>query len=433
MNYGYVEEIENKDIVSSVNYLEREAESAGNKIAEAFQAAIDCVEDLTEALESVADPIEMISNNLDLVAQIDFGEMANDLSEISDTLTDVLGKLCETDWVGIAGLVMQAFSQGFDVFTWLDSKKLSGLLGDVSTIPIKTEVLPSNVMGAANFAEGLEESTKGTGLLSAGFDRVRKALDGVNLSQIAATASQWIQNAAMTAWEGICKVATFVTSGLGTAMNFLTSPITLVVLGIAALIAIVVLLVKNWDTVKAALITGWEAVKQAFSVAGEWFNTNVIQPLVGFFTGLWNQICVIVTNVTTFISTKFQELTLWIQTAIANVQAVFMGIDAYLQGVFATDWTNQFGAFGEVLNAFFANVENIWNAVKTIFNGIVDFVKGVFAGDWQKGRQREAVCFRKCCKGAMLPKADDPRRRVVGLIMIEGGCLCGHERGGLFF
>ena len=152
----------------------------------------------------------------------------------------------------------------------------------------------------------------------------------------------------------------------------ITIIILLVVLGIAALIAIVVLLVKNWDTVKAALITGWEAVKQAFSVAAEWFNSNVIQPLVGFFTGLWDQICVIVTNVTTFISTKFQEFTLWIQTAIANVQAVFMGIDAFLQGVFAVDWTTQFGAFGEV--------------------------------------QSKIICFRKCCKGAMLPKADDPRR-----------------------
>ena len=211
-------------------------------------------------------------------------------------------------------------------------------------------------------------------------------------------------------------------------LNFVLSQLVAV-----GLIAIVVLRVKNWDTVTAALITGWEAVKQAFSVAGEWFNTNVIQPLVGFFTGLWDRICLIVTNVTTFISTKFQEFTLWIQTVIANVQAVFMGIDAFLLGVFATDWTNQFGAFGEVLNAFFANVENIWNAVKTIFNGIVEFVKGVFAGDWQKGCQREAVCFRKCCKGAMLPKVDDPRRRGVYLKKTKGGCLCGHEKGGIFF
>ena len=281
--------------------------------------------------------------------------------------------------------------------------------------------------------DGLLGIAANADMLTAGLAELTAAWDSEAIAKAASTAAQWAQTAAVTAWNGICGVASAVTTAFGAAMNFLTSPITLVVLGIAALIAIVVLLVKNWDTVKAALITGWEAVKQAFSVAGEWFNTNVIQPLVGFFTGLWDQICLIVTNVTTFISTKFQEFTLWIQTVIANVQAVFMGIDAFLLGVFATDWTNQFGAFGEVLNAFFANVENIWNAVKTIFNGIVEFVKGVFAGDWQKGCQREAVCFRKCCKGAMLPKVDDPRRRGVYLKKTKGGCLCGHEKGGIFF
>lgn len=53
-----------------------------------------------------------------------------------------------------------------------------------------------------------------------------------------------------------------------------------------------------------------------------------------------------------------------------------------MKGAFAKDWTEQFGAFGNVLNAFFANVQNIWNAVKNIFTGIVSFVKNVFAGDW---------------------------------------------------
>lgn len=295
-----------------------------------------------------------------------------------------------------------------DTYEWMSGKLGEAVPKFFEAVESGKDVLDDMITSFGGVVAGLAES-------AAAWVKDTSIKVASTAAQWAQNAAQWAQNAAVTAWNGICGVASAVTTAFGAAMNFLTSPITLVVLGIAALIAIVVLLVKNWDTVKAALITGWEAVKQAFSVAGEWFNTNVIQPLVGFFTGLWDQICLIVTNVTTFISTKFQEFTLWIQTAIANVQAVFMGIDAFLLGVFATDWTNQFGAFGEVLNAFFANVENIWNAVKMIFTGIVDFVKGVFAGDWQKGCQREAVCFRKCCKGAMLPKVDDPRRRGVYL------------------
>lgn len=100
---------------------------------------------------------------------------------------------------------------------------------------------------------------------------------------------------------------------------------------IAAVIAGIALIIANWDSIKAGLET-----------VGEWINTNVFQPVVGFFTG----------------------------------------ISEFMQGIFAKDWTEQFGAFGNVLNAFFANVENVWNAVKSIFGGIVDFVKNVFAGDW---------------------------------------------------
>ena len=115
---------------------------------------------------------------------------------------------------------------------------------------------------------------------------------------------------------------------------------------IGAVIAAVVLLVQNWDTVKAGLIAGWEAVKAAFSAAMEWIG-GVVQSGIGF------------------------------------VQGVFQGVDDFLQNVFATNWSEKFGFLGGVLDAFFANVENIWNAVKTVFQGVVDFVSSVFAGDWK--------------------------------------------------
>ena len=183
-------------------------------------------------------------------------------------------------------------------------------------------------------------------------------------AKVANTAAQWAQIAATTAWQAICVAATAVTTAFGAAVNFLTSPIGLVVVAITALIAIIVLLVQNWDTVKAAALSVWESIQSAFSTVAEWFNINVIQPVVGFFTSAMD-----------WISTKLQEGKEFMQT-------IFNGISEFLKGAFAKDWTEQFGAFGNVLNAFFTNVQNIWNAVKQIFNGIVDFVKNVFAGNW---------------------------------------------------
>lgn len=73
---------------------------------------------------------------------------------------------------------------------------------------------------------------------------------------------------------------------------------------------------------------------------------------------------------------------------IANwdkVKETMQKFDDFLQNVFATDFTKIFGsALGEPLNAFFENIENIWNSIKKIFGGIIDFITGVFSGDWKK-------------------------------------------------
>ena len=73
---------------------------------------------------------------------------------------------------------------------------------------------------------------------------------------------------------------------------------------------------------------------------------------------------------------------------IANwekVTEVMTKFDEFLQGVFATDFTEIFGpVLGESLNAFFANVKNIWESIKQIFNGIITFIKGVFSGNWEQ-------------------------------------------------
>lgn len=59
--------------------------------------------------------------------------------------------------------------------------------------------------------------------------------------------------------------------------------------------------------------------------------------------------------------------------------------DDFLQQVFAQDWTQVFGpVLGTALNAFLANLRNIWNSAKLILDGIINFIRGVFTGDWER-------------------------------------------------
>lgn len=113
-----------------------------------------------------------------------------------------------------------------------------------------------------------------------------------------------------------------VISGVFTAV---TSPAGLAVIAIAAVIAIGYLLVKNWDEVKAKAGETWDWIQQ-----------------------------------------KMQDF------------------DNFLTGIFTHDWTENFGAWGNILNGFFATVSSVWSSIKQVFSGIIDFVGGVFTGDWDR-------------------------------------------------
>lgn len=119
---------------------------------------------------------------------------------------------------------------------------------------------------------------------------------------------------------------------------------------IGAIVGLVALIIANWDTIKAFLVS-----------ALEWIKTNIIQPAMNLV----------------------HKYIVFLQSLIRFVQNLFTAFTEFFRNAFVTDWSEQFGAFGSVLNAFFHNIESIWNAVKRIFDGILGYLKGVFSGDWE--------------------------------------------------
>ena len=99
-----------------------------------------------------------------------------------------------------------------------------------------------------------------------------------------------------------------------------------------------------------------------------------------------------------------------------QIQAVLQAVDNFLQSVFAVDFTNVFGpVLGEALNVFFANVSNIWDAVKGIFNGIIDFVRGVFTGDWERAWNGVKEIFGGIFDG-LAARVKAPLNAIIGLV-----------------
>lgn len=160
--------------------------------------------------------------------------------------------------------------------------------------------------------------------------------------------------AAIAGLVAIIKVVTAVkkvwavVQGIVNAVMY-ASPITWIIAAIVALIAIIVLLVMNWDKIKEAVQAVWNKIVEVFAGIGEWFKSNVIDPIVNFFSGLWD-----------------------------SIVGIFSGVASWFSGVFSAAWEGIKGIFSAV-GGFF---QGIWDTIKNIFvsigHTIADGVSGAF-------------------------------------------------------
>lgn len=160
---------------------------------------------------------------------------------------------------------------------------------------------------------------------------------------VADTAAKVANTAATAAHTAATWLATAATTAFGVAMSILTSPITLVIAALAALGLGIYELVKHWDTVKEAAGICWDWIVDKWQSAGEWFS------------GIWE-----------------------------SITSAFSKFDDWLQNIFNMDFSKSFGSLGDIMNAYVANVKNIFGDIKNIFGGLIDFITGIFSGDWEK-------------------------------------------------
>lgn len=112
-----------------------------------------------------------------------------------------------------------------------------------------------------------------------------------------------------------------------------------------------------------------QSVKSGISEISGALSFLAANPVVLAIAGIAALIAVLV-----LIVTKGEEIKAWLA-----------GFNEWLQGVFATDWTEIFGpVLGNVLNGFFSLLKGIWDGVYQILNGVIDFIQGIFTGNWEQ-------------------------------------------------
>lgn len=326
----------------------------------------------------LADSTVQLLDNFKELERCDIQPMLASLSDISASLDgislaldEILKKLHEPDWINIASLV------------------LSG----IQTIPAIQEIMPGGKFesgaksltsgtGGKYLSEQLPDSViTGIGMLVDGvatsFDGLLTKMKNIDINTVCAPFAKMFQNIDQLVGgkiSGLGDTIKNVFGGITNSMSSLSLGWGAIVL---AVIALVVAIVQNWDAIKAAI-----------GAAAEWVNTNIIQPVVGFFTELWTSITTIVNQIWNGIVAVVSGVAQWFyDNVISPVMAIFSPIVEWYAQLFGSVWqtvSDIFHNIGVIISGCWEVIKAVWGIVANWFNdAVIQPVVQFFSGLWK--------------------------------------------------
>ena len=167
------------------------------------------------------------------------------------------------------------------------------------------------------------------------------------------------------------------------------STIGAILAGVAALPAVIVgAIVAAVATIVVVVKDNWNAICELFSTVGEWFNGNVIEPIVSFFKDMWKTISGFFSSLWKDIVTVWQGASKWFSsTVIEPIVGFFKGFATRAQQIFQGVWTI-IQAIWIVASSWFNNnvitpISNLFNFLKTLIQTTIQTAKDFVFSTWQ--------------------------------------------------
>lgn len=159
--------------------------------------------------------------------------------------------------------------------------------------------------------------------------------------------------------------------------------------GVAALPAVIVgAIVAAVATIVVVVKDNWNTICELFSTVGEWFNGNVIEPVVSFFKDMWKTISGFFGSLWKDIVTVWQGASKWFSsTVIEPIVGFFKGFATRAQQIFQGIWII-IQAIWIVASGWFNNnvitpISNLFNFLKTFIQTTIQTAKDFVFSTWQ--------------------------------------------------
>lgn len=167
--------------------------------------------------------------------------------------------------------------------------------------------------------------------------------------------------------------------------------------GLPLLITAVITIIKKWDDIVAAVKTAattvgeffvnlWDGIVSVWNAAPEWFNTQVITPIVNFFSNVWTSISTFFVNLWNDIVSIWTAVSEWFNTNVVQPTVVFftslwdgikqLASDCWegIKGFFtpAVEW------FTELFNSISQTISDIFYNIGVIASGCWEIIKAAW-------------------------------------------------------
>lgn len=196
------------------------------------------------------------------------------------------------------------------------------------------------------------------GLLGEGFSNLDKVVMGLGIGLViygiyetVKAIMDFINDPSWENFANILKGLAIILTGISLiliAIN-LTNPFGWIMLAVAGVVALVAVIIEHWDKIKEVLGT-----------VGTWIYNHIIEPVVDFFSGLWDTLVEIFTS-------------LW-----ETIKEIFSPVIEFFASIFGTVWENIKITIDNLLQIFNA----LWEAIKYIFTPVIDLFKDIFNQVW---------------------------------------------------
>ena len=157
-------------------------------------------------------------------------------------------------------------------------------------------------------------------------------------------------------------------ASLAGTLATLSAPVMIVIGVIALLAAGFLALWNSSETFRNGVMQVWTTIQTVFGILADWLYTNVITPIVTYFSSLTPQLQAIWTGIQNLINVAMGLISGFISSNMGTIQGIWSTVWGLISGVASTVW----GA-----------IQTIISTALNVIQGIITTVTAIMSGDWE--------------------------------------------------